>query len=147
MTDTTNQDEARLEGADRASAVILALALAVPLAVACILKPDPSGHGTHRQLGMPPCSVVVLFGHRCPACGTTTAWAYLVRGRWIDAFRANVGGALLGILDLVAVPWLLASAWRRRWIGLVPTTTALSWVIGSIMVITLIDWAVRLAME
>ena len=90
--------------------------------------------------------MVVLFGHRCPACGMTTAWAHLVRGQLVGAFRANVGGALLGILDLVAVPWLLASAWRRRWIGLVPNATALAWVIGSIMVVTLIDWAVRLAM-
>ena len=124
----------------------MASALAVPLIVACTLNPDPTGHGTHRQLGMPPCSMVVLFGHRCPACGMTTAWAHLVRGQLVGAFRANVGGALLGILDLVAVPWLLASAWRQRWIGLVPNTTALAWVIGSIMVVTLIDWAVRLAM-
>jgi hypothetical protein len=122
----------------------LALALTVPLAVACYLKPDPLNRGTHEQLGLPPCSVVVLFGHRCPACGMTTAWTHLVRGRWVAAFRANVGGALLGILDLIAVPWLLFSSARGRWLGWVPDTTVLAWVIGAIMAVTLVDWAVRL---
>ncbi len=123
---------------------MLALALTVPLAVACLLEPNPQNRGTHEQLGLPPCSMVVLFGHRCPACGMTTAWAHLVRGHWIGAFRANVGGALLGILDLVAVPWLLACAACARWLGWTPNTAALAWALGTVMLVTLVDWAVRL---
>jgi hypothetical protein len=126
------------------SAAILGFALAVPLAVASRLEPSPLNMGTHEQLGLPPCSVVVLFGHRCPACGMTTAWAHLVRGHGMEAFRANVGGALLGILDLVAVPWLLVSSLRGRWLGWVPDMTVLAWVLGGIMVVTLVDWVVRL---
>jgi hypothetical protein len=118
--------------------------LVVPLAVACVLEPSPQNRGTHQQLGLPPCTVVVLFGHRCPACGMTTAWAHLVRGHWVEAMRANVGGALLGLFDVLAVPWLLASAARGRWLGWVPDMNVVAWVIAAIMLVTLIDWAVRM---
>ena len=144
VTETIHPDRARLSRADQVSTVILGFALAVPLAVACCLEPNPLNRGTHEQLGLPPCSMVVLFGHRCPACGMTTAWAHLVRGHWVDAFRANVGGALLGILDLIAVPWLFVSAVRGRWLGWVPDSTLLAWVIGAIMLVTLVDWGARL---
>ena len=74
----------------------------------------------------------------------TTAWANLVRGRLIDALRANVGGTLLGVLDLLAVPWLLLSAARGRWLVWVPNSTAAAWTATLIMIVTLIDWGVRL---
>jgi len=62
----------------------------------------------------------------------------------MDALRANVGGALLGILDLVAVPWLFLSAACGRWLGWVPKDTTLAWAITLIFLITLIDWGMRL---
>jgi hypothetical protein len=74
----------------------------------------------------------------------TTAWAHLVRGHWIDALKANAGGALLGILDLLAVPWLLLSAACGRWLGWVPTSSAIAWVAVLVMLVTLIDWGLRL---
>ena len=116
----------------------------IPLAIATQLTPDPRDRGTHQQMGLPPCTVVVLFGHRCPACGMTTSWAHLVRGHWVDAFRANVGGALLGILDVIAVPWLFFAAARGRWLGWVPDTNVVAWVMAAVMVVTMIDWVVRL---
>ena len=119
----------------------------VPLVVACRLEPSPQNRGTHQQLGLPPCTLVVVTGHRCPACGMTTAWTHLVRGHWIGALRANVGGAFLGLLALFVVPWLLASAARGRWIGWVPDMNVLAWVLTSIMVVTLIDWGVRLILS
>ena len=115
-----------------------------PLAVACLLEPNPLNRGTHQQLGLPPCTMFVVTGHRCPACGMTTAWAHLVRGHWIGAFRANVGGALLGLLTLGAVPWLLVSAARGRWLGWVLDMDVLAWVLTAVMAVTLIDWGVRL---
>lgn len=75
----------------------------------------------------------------------TTAWAHLVRGEWIEAFRANVGGTLLGVLNLVAVPWLLLSAACGRWLGWAPSDSAVAWAILLIALVTLIDWGVRLA--
>jgi len=124
---------------------VAGLALSIPLAVACLLEPSSQHRGTHQQLGLPPCTFVVLFGRPCPACGMTTAWAHLVRGEWIEAFRANVGGTLLAVLNLVAVPWLLLSAACGRWLGWAPGDSAVAWAILLIALVTLIDWGVRLA--
>ena len=121
-----------------------ALGLMTLLTVAAILEPSPLGHGTHRQLGLPPCTFWALFGRPCPTCGMTTAWAHLVRGQGVNALRANVGGTLLGMLAFVAVPWLLASAGRGVWCGASPNGTAAAWISTTILVVTLIDWAIRL---
>jgi hypothetical protein len=74
----------------------------------------------------------------------TTSWACLVRGELIEALRANVGGTLLGLVDMIAVPWLLVSAARGRWLGWAPNSVAAAWIATSIAIVTLIDWGVRL---
>jgi hypothetical protein len=86
-----------------------------------------------------------LFGIRCPTCGMTTAWACLVRGQVISALRANVGGALLAAIAIVSVPWLFASAALGRWLGWAPNSRVMAWAGSALVLITLIDWAVRLA--
>lgn len=129
---------------NRLVAALGAVALLVPLGIACLLEPNVSGHGTHRQLGFPPCTFVVLCGVRCPTCGMTTAWANVVRGRLLDGFAANVGGVLLALAAVAAVIGLATTAFlgrRPRWF---PTTDRLAW--GGIVVaaITLVDWAIRI---
>ena len=116
----------------------------VPLAAALLLEPARRGWGTHQRLGLPPCTFVVMLGHRCPVCGMTTSWAHLVRGELTDALRANVGGTLCGVITLITALWLLASAARRRWLGWVPNGTVAAIVAGTIGVVTLMDWGVRL---
>jgi hypothetical protein len=74
----------------------------------------------------------------------TTAWAHLMRGQWFEAGRANVGGALLGLLAMLASPWLLASAVRGAWLGFTPTATGVGWVAFVVLFVTLIDWSIRL---
>jgi hypothetical protein len=74
----------------------------------------------------------------------TTAWAHLMRGEWFDACRANLGGTLLGLLAMVAAPWLLGSAVRGRWLVVAPNGVMAAWVLTPIFVMTLIDWAFRL---
>ena len=114
------------------------------LALATMLRPSPWGHGTHRQLGLPPCTFEIVFGRPCPTCGMTTSWAYLVRGQGLNACRANTAGTLLGLLALAAAPWLLVSAWQGNWMGIVPNRNAAAWISIAILVIMLIEWAVRL---
>src|SRR5262245_40749793 len=87
------------------------------LLVARMLQPDGSGYGTHRQLGLPPCSAQQMFGIRCPACGMTTSWAYLTRGMVWQSLRVNSGGTLLGLAVFVLGPWLLMSGVLGRWWG------------------------------
>ena len=144
MTDTSDTGLSRLSGRQRLWIAALGLGLLVPLGVAGRLEPDPRDHGTHQQLGLPPCSYFAVFGRRCPTCGMTTAWAYLVRGRVPAAFRASVGGALAAVLALAAVPWLLASAFRGRWLGWVPDSMRVAWVLAAVCAVTLIDWVVRI---
>lgn len=128
-------------------ATALALGLLSLLAVAALLKPDPRGLGTHQQFGLPPCTFRFLFGRACPSCGMTTAWAHVVRGQLIGALKANVGGTLLATLAVVAVPWLMLSAALGRWLGRAPKSIVVAWVGSAILLVTLIDWGVRMATE
>jgi len=63
----------------------IAFVLAVPcLALAYGLLVDPvTGH---RGI---PCLWNALFGIRCPGCGLTRAWAFLLRGHWRQAAQMN----------------------------------------------------------
>ncbi len=78
--------------------------LLVPLAVMAVaatafwLNPDPSGLGTHRGLGLPPCLFLTLTGLPCPSCGLTTSLAWTMRGNLGAAFRAHPFGPILLIL-------------------------------------------------
>lgn len=74
----------------------------------------------------------------------TTAWAHLVRGQLPSALQANVGGTLLGVLAIFAVPWLLTSAVRGQWLGMRPDPIVLAWVLTTVALVTLIDWSVRM---
>lgn len=137
--------QTRLNRQERLRLAAIGLGLALPLLVAMILTPDARGHGTHQQLGLPPCTFVVLFGWRCPTCGMTTSWAHLVRGELVESLRANTGGTLLGVLNLLAVAWLLLSAARGRWTPRPLGATAGAWLAVSVTAVVLIDWAIRLA--
>ena len=131
----------------RILAAATAAALVVPLVVACYLEPAAAGQGTHRQLGFPPCTMVALFGVRCPTCGMTTAWAHLVRGRLLEGALANTGGVLLGLAAIGSVIGLSATALigrRPRWF---PSIDTAAWLLTGIVAITLFDWAIRLWMS
>lgn len=72
--------------------------------VAIALHPDPQGHGTHTQLGLPPCPSVLLFSRPCPGCGLTTSFTAMVHGDFALAFRAHALGPILyGIFTLTAL--------------------------------------------
>lgn len=64
----------------------IVIGLAIGLIVCATIEPDPSGTGTHTQLGLPPCLVCQFTGlEHCPSCGLTTGLAHLVRGHWSRA--------------------------------------------------------------
>lgn len=62
--------------------------------VAAILHPSATGHGTHEQLGLPPCPSALLFSRPCPGCGMTTSWTALVHGQFAASFHAHPFGPL-----------------------------------------------------
>lgn len=136
--------EAELLGWRRAVVAMTAGVLLVLLATAGWLRPSPRGYGTHQGLGLPPCTIVQLWGRRCPACGMTTSWAWLMRGRVDRAFEANVGGAMLGLATMVATPWFGWSALRGKWWFRPPSDVWLA-VGGCVwLAVTMTDWLVRL---
>lgn len=50
------------------------------------LTPSAHGHGTHTQLGLPPCPSVMLFQRPCPGCGLTTSFTSFLHGHFGQAF-------------------------------------------------------------
>jgi hypothetical protein len=120
-----------------------AFLLAGLLVLAGTLDPDPRGLGTHQQLGLPPCTIQTWFHVRCPSCGMTTSWALFVRGRWMAAGEANLGGALLAGYAAAAVPWLLGAAARGHWWPVRPSDWTLFAFGPSVVLITTVDWLIR----
>lgn len=70
--------------------------------IGAFLTPSSSGHGTHQQLGLPPCPSVFMFGRLCPGCGMTTAFAATIRGDFGTAWNANPFGTLGYILFTIS---------------------------------------------
>lgn len=87
---------------------------ALVLVIAAFLEPDVRGHGTHVQLGLPPCGFLSLTGAPCPGCGLTTAFAHAIRGDFALAASANPFGLLLFFVVCASVP-LGVFAGARRW--------------------------------
>lgn len=93
----------------RWSHALLLTGVLIMFAVAWYLTPNPQGHGTHQQLGLPPCTIYHLTGRPCPSCGLTTSVSAIVHGQLRLAWRANpVGFLIVGIALGVALNSLYA---------------------------------------
>ncbi len=125
-------------------AVVLCAAL---ILTAASLNPDPAGHGTHTQLGLPKCGWYVATGQPCPTCGMTTAVTLAVHGNplaslvtqpfgtlialaaavgfWVGLhvliFDSRVGRPFAKLLRPKAL-WIIAALWGLSW-----GYTALKW--------------------
>jgi hypothetical protein len=87
--------------------------VAISLIGAC-LHPDPSGHGTHQELGLPPCPMALIFDRPCPGCGLTTSWTALLHGEWGVSFAAHPLGPALYIGFTVSALLALAGFLRGK---------------------------------
>lgn len=131
----------------RILAAASAAALLVPLVTARCLSPESAGYGTHRQLGLPPCTIVAFWSARCPACGLTTAWSHVVRGRTWAGARANLGGVLSALMAMGAIgglAWTALLGRRPRWL---PGLNGAAWLLAGIAAIAATDWTVRILLE
>ena len=100
--------------ATRLGGAMTALVCGAILLTAGLLTPDPTGHGTHEQLGLPSCSFMARTGYPCPTCGMTTSVAAAVRGRLAGAFKANAFGPPLTAALAVLTAAGLAQALTGR---------------------------------
>ena len=129
----------------RIPAAVLFLCCGAVLAVAVYLKPDPHGMGTHQQLGLQPCGMVLMTGYPCPTCGMTTAFSYLVRGQVLSAIYAQISGFVLAVLTIaVAVGslWTLVFGHPPRVAWRVATPFRLMF---TLLLLILGGWVVKIA--
>ncbi len=94
-------------------------------AVASRLEPATDGVGTHEQLGLVPCGMMMNLGVPCPTCGMTTAFAHAARGQLASAFHAQPAGLALAIaigLAAIAAGGTLVTGrtYRVNWFRLSP---------------------------
>jgi hypothetical protein len=99
----------------RGTLVGISAGLLAIFAVALWIRPydqygRPVAMGTHRQIGLPPCTFYALTKLPCPSCGMTTSFALLVRGDLWSSLRANAVGTLLAAFCLALIPWNVACA-------------------------------------
>jgi len=78
------------------------------------LRPDAHLHGTHQQLGLPPCPSVLVLNRPCPACGMTTSWSALVHGNLPMAFAAHPLGPVMYAFYTAWAGLAGWGAWRGR---------------------------------
>lgn len=122
-----------------------AAVLACLLATARVLRPDPRGFGTHTQLGLLPCGFYWTTGYPCPSCGMTTAFAWVMRGRFDRAWGANPAGSVLAPACVVVMTWLAACAVKGRpcWGARTIDGPAVVLVVATVGV-SLLAWILRL---
>ena len=83
---------------ERLTAALIGLVLLAMLVVGAALRPAPEGHGTHQQMGLPPCGFYLATGTPCPTCGMTTAFTQAAHGRLDLALVAQPAGTVLAVL-------------------------------------------------
>lgn len=82
--------EIQTPAARRFVSLILVFMAGAVIGLSFVLKPDPSGYGTHCQLFLAPCMFHLLTGLPCPFCGMTTGFAHTARGEIGAAFHSHV---------------------------------------------------------
>jgi hypothetical protein len=124
---------------------LIAIVLVMLLACARWLEPSTTGFGTHRQIGLPPCTTYALFGVKCPSCGMTTAWAFTTRLRFQEALNANMAGTFLCIQAIASVPYLVMMIFAKRDpLGRFFSAATVWGIIGS-LVLAVALWGISLA--
>lgn len=137
-------ESARLRAATRLGMAVLAVGITVVFAVARWLEPEPSGLGTHRQLGLPECPFIRTIGKPCPSCGMTTAFAWFVRGRLDRSIRANPAGAWLAASCVALVPWLVIGAFLGKTPGFRSLEPPLIGLVAITLAVSLISWTIQM---
>jgi hypothetical protein len=82
-------------------------------AIGAFLHPSHTGHGTHEQLGLPPCPSVLLFDRPCPGCGLTTSWTALIHGDLAFSLHAHPLGPILYLI-FTAIAVLGLIGWFKQ---------------------------------
>jgi hypothetical protein len=147
MTTETLRRGIRIGRTGRVLLGLWCLFLVAGFSTAAMLSPDPRGFGTHQRLGLPPCTIRVLSGVRCPTCGMTTSFANFVRGRFAASARANAAGFCLAWVCAVQLPWCVVSLRRGKLWGVEQPDRWLLSILGGLLALSLLQWAAWMWLE
>lgn len=117
----------------------------ITLTLARILRPSPSGFGTHEQLGLPPCLFFKLTGAPCPTCGLTTSFAHSARLNFFEALLVQPFGVLLFSLTVISIPFFLAMLRQRVPWSTVILARGVDWLIYFLIAAALLSWLYKIA--
>ncbi|MFN8219419.1 MAG: DUF2752 domain-containing protein [Fimbriimonadales bacterium] len=111
---------------------------------AILLHPSLAGHGTHTQLGLPPCPSMLILHRPCPGCGMTTSWTALVHGEIGYAFHCHWLGP---ISYLLLAGFGLVSGWAYlKGIRIDTATRGFTWFSVIFTVTFIVYGAIRFAL-
>jgi hypothetical protein len=84
---------------------LVGLVLFVPsttlIGLSAWLTPDPSGIGTHQQLGLSACAILATSGVPCPMCGMTTTFSLMAHFSPLQALQNQPFGVVLFALTVL----------------------------------------------
>ncbi len=106
----------------RVYAAIVGLLCLALLITGASLAASEAGHGTHTQLGLPPCAFAATLGKPCATCGMTTAVTEASSGNLARAFVVQPFGAGIALAAATAF-WMslyVAATGSRVWKLAVP---------------------------
>jgi hypothetical protein len=125
---------------ERVVQAFVALVMAALVGLGVWLDPDAGGTGTHEQLGLPPCGLLISTGVPCPTCGVTTSFALAAHGRFAEAFVNQPFGLITFIVAAGALAALVAALALGRSLAGVVTP----WRIGTgslvLVVLATLSW-------
>jgi len=131
--------------ADRLLSAGIAAAALTLLIVARGLVPDPSGIGTHTQLGLPACAWYSETGRPCITCGVTTAFVLVAHGQFVAGLTTQPFGAALALAAGTMVPLAGYAAWYgvslAEWLA--PLRRPV--VLVAIVALVLLSWGYKMA--
>lgn len=76
------------------------------------MTPNPEGHGTHSQIGLPACPSVVFFDRPCFGCGMTTSFSATLHLDFAAAWQAHPFGTFFYAIFTVTAALALWS-WTK----------------------------------
>ena len=128
---------------ERITAGIYCLLFGLVVTLALVISPDPSGVGTHTQLGLPPCGMLERTGRPCPTCGATTSFVLAAHGRFWESlvnqpfgfsvFLVTVGAFGFSIYSLVV---------RRSWLPVFERYHVVAFIV-IMVVILFLSWSYK----
>ncbi len=139
----TSKASSRTDLTGRYIGLLVSIPCWVVLGIAWSLTPNAAGYGTHKALGLPPCSWIATDGIPCPTCGMTTSVAAWARGNAVLGLKAHPFG--LAIFAIVVAGALAGTAQMLTGRKLVDQIRFSWWWLIVIAVGILSGWGIKLA--